>query len=119
MSIDRIGKSGPPPAQSPSTGPTAETGKTFEVKRTDANAPAQATNAATGTSPLEQLHAGKLDFDGYLNAKLDEATAHLKSVPKAQLEQIRAMLREQLSSDPALADLVKHATGMSPPSPDE
>lgn len=119
MSIDRIGKGGAPPAQPPTTGPTAETGKTFEVNRPDASAPARPTSAVTGTSPLERLQSGKLDFDGYLDAKVDEATAHLKSVPKVQLEQIRTMLREQLSSDPALADLVKQATGRAPSPPEE
>jgi hypothetical protein len=31
-----------------------------------------------------------------------------------QLDQIRAMLRDQLASDPALADLVQQATGRAP-----
>ena len=124
MSIDRIGKGGSPPVGgaatgTPSAGPTAETGKPFEVKRPDASAPAQPTSAVADTSPLEQLQVGKLDLDGYLNAKLEQATAHLKSVPKVQLEQIRTMLREQLSSDPALADLDKHATGQVPSTPEE
>ncbi len=120
MSIDRIGKSGPPPATgTPSPGPTAESGKPFEVKRPDATAPVHGTTGVTGASPLEQLQSGKLDLDGYLNAKLDQATAHLQSVPKVQLEQIRAMLREQMSSDPALADLVNQATGQAVPVPEE
>ena len=69
MSIDRIGKGGSPPVGgaatgTPSAGPTAETGKPFEVKRPDASAPAQPTSAVADTSPLEQLQVGKLDLDG-------------------------------------------------------
>ena len=117
MSIDRIGKgSGAPPA-----GPTspaqksAEPGPAFEVSR----AAKPEAPAAVGPTSLEQLHAGKLDFEGYLSAKLHEATAHLQGIPQVQLDKIRSMLREQLSSDPALADMVQQATGRAPTPPED
>ena len=101
---------------------SSETGKPFEVSRPDAARQAQAAplvTDVTGPSPLEQLKAGKLDFDGYLNAKVEEATEHLHGVPKVQLDQIRTMLRAQMTSDPALADLVQQATGRAPAPPEE
>ncbi len=55
----------------------------------------------------------------YLDAKVQEATAHLHGVPRAELDAIRKMLREQIATDPALADLVKQATGHAPPVPSD
>ena len=117
MSIDRIGKgSGAPPAgPTTPTQKSGEAGHTFEVSRA---APPQAT-VAVGPSSLDQLHAGKLDFEGYLSAKVHEATAHLQGIPQVQLDKIRSMLREQISSDPALADLVQQATGRAPTPPED
>ncbi len=120
MSIDRIGKGSGAGPNSPldksaqGSEKVGETGKPFEVSRPGAAAPAQTASAVTGVSPLEQLKAGKLDFDGYVNAKIDDATQHLQGVPKVQLDQIRSMLRDQMTADPALVDLVKQATGHAP-----
>jgi hypothetical protein len=116
MAIDRIGKGGPPAEV-----PKAEAGKpagaaerTFEVRAEKAQA------AGAASSALEQLRAGKLDVEGYLQMKLDEATAHLQGLLPADLETIRHALRQRLASDPALADLAKQASGQAPPaSPDD
>jgi hypothetical protein len=59
-------------------------------------------------SPLEQLRAGKLDARGYAEATIQEGTAHLGQGPL--VEEIRALLRSHLQTDPALRDLFQTAT---------
>jgi hypothetical protein len=70
-------------------------------------------------SPLGQLLAGKIDVDGYLDMKVEHATRHLEGLSSEERESIRSMLRDQLATDPALADLVRQATGHMPKPPDE
>ena len=125
MGIDGIGKGGGRiPPTTGTTGPTRaqETGKTFGVEKPEGpTAPAQV-GAVAGTeasSPLAQLRAGQIDLNGYLDAKVHEATAHLHDVPPAQMETIRSMLRDRLASDPALTDLVQQATGQVPALPED
>jgi hypothetical protein len=72
---------------------------------------------AAGPTPLERLRAGEIDVKGYVDAKVQEATAHLGPMPPEKLEQIRAALRDRIGSDPLLVDLVKKATGHVPPPP--
>jgi hypothetical protein len=51
---------------------------------------------------------------------VEEATAHLGGLPAVELEGIRKALRERLTTDPALVDLVRGATGqVIPPSRDD
>ena len=125
MGIDGIGKGGGHiPPTTGTTAPTgaAETGKAFSVEKPSVGgAPAQVENVAAtdAASPLGQLRAGKLDLDGYLDAKVHEATAHLHDVPPAQLDTIRSMLRDRIASDPALTDLVHQATGQIPALPED
>jgi hypothetical protein len=120
MGIDRIGKgSGPPPS-----GPTGPRGpgsaegaaRPFEVKRPTepANAAGVAGVSPAGTSPLEQLRAGKIDVNGYVDLKVDAATSHLHGMDAAELADVKKTLRDQIASDPALSDLVKQATGSTP-----
>jgi hypothetical protein len=113
MPIDRIGKSGAPPPvpAKESVSPVAPT-KPFEVGRAEVAPPAPV--APTAPTPLERLKAGDIDVDQYVDLKVDQATAHLRGVPRAQMDAIRAMLREQVASDPALVDLVRAATGRAP-----
>lgn len=132
--VDRIGKGGPPLPPAGPSGPSGakETGKAFDVHKPDpaarpaegAATSAQATRgsaevAATGPTPLEQLKAGRIDLDGYLDLKVEEATAHLHGLSPVQLDGIRSMLRDRMATDPALADLVKQATGHAPTVPED
>lgn len=126
MGIDGIGGK-PPPVSPPgaTSGPggvarPTEATRPFEVSR-----PAQAT-APTGTAPveavrgpLERLRAGEIDLDGYLDAKVHEATAHLGPLPAPALENVRSALRDRLASDPTLVDLVRTATGKTPSLPED
>lgn len=125
MGIDRIGKgSGAPPAAGGAGGTgaptrTQETGKTFSVDKTEGATGVQATEAVHAPSPLAELKAGRLSLDGYLDAKVHEATAHLEGMPPAKLETLKSMLRERLASDPTLTELVTQATGQAPTPPEE
>ena len=110
MGIDGIGKRGGiAPADSGSVAGTQKTGKTFELQE-----PAR-TEAVRGSSALDDFRAGRIDLDGYLDRKIDAATAHLDGLPATDLSDLRGLLRQQLANDPGLAELVQQATGQAPP----
>ena len=119
MGIDSIGKKGPPvppgPPDAKGSGRPTEASRPFEIAgsppATQA-APVEATRTA-----LERLRAGEIDVKGYVDIKVDEATAHLRGLPPADLEHVRASLRDRLATDPGLVDLVHTATGSAPPIP--
>ncbi len=129
MGIDRIGKGGsaPPPGATPGASGAQKTGRPFEAEKPGAKPAAEHASSAAqagqvhaaGASPLEQLKAGKIDMDGYLDQKVQEATVHLRGVTPAQLDDIRTLLRDRMATDPTLADLVKQATGEAPRIPDD
>jgi hypothetical protein len=101
----------------------------FEVPKVAATPPAvdidparsavqvEATPAASGA--LERFRAGELDLHGYVDAKVREATDHLSALPPVELENIRSALRERLSGDPTLIDLLHTATGETLPPDDD
>jgi hypothetical protein len=91
MGSDRIGKSGSAP---PDT--------------------LHAEAAPAGASPLEQLQAGKIDLEGYLDLKVSEATSHLRGLRADEMDGLRQLLRSELARDPSLAALVEQATGQRP-----
>ena len=132
MGIDRIGKGG----STPPTGPTSPKGagpsdrirgpepsRPFELRPNEkvglgaAHAGETGRTAEVGavqTSPLERLRAGQIDMNGYLDLKVENATAHLHGLSPHELGEVKRMLRDQIASDPTLADLVKQATGSAP-----
>ena len=118
MSINGIGKGGglPPiggPGEAGRPGEVKSPGAEFSVDKLNKS---EASQRAAGVSPLEQLRAGTLTLPQYLDVKVQEATAHLDGkIDGAQMDFVRSSLREQLSSDPVLIDLVKAATGSLPP----
>jgi hypothetical protein len=136
MGIDRIGKGGAPSPAPPAsgganrTGPTTGANRVFEVPEASGPAAPSATGSsasaasATQAGPVEgdslrALRSGAVDVDGYLDLKVDEATAHLGPMPAADRVRLRAALRERLATDPTLVDLVKSATGSVPRVPDD
>ncbi len=126
MGIDGIGKRGPPTPPPPrSVGGAArpqETSRAFQVsKPTDEPPRAEQVEAVPAPrTALERLRSGEIDVRGYVDQKVEEATAHLQKVPAAELDAIRRALRERLSSDPSLVDLVRTATGEAvPPARDD
>jgi hypothetical protein len=116
MGIDGIGKPRPP------GGPVAPLGAgaalplpaaqvdpaAFSARAAEAQAPSSPDGPQ---SPLDQLRAGAIDLDRYLDIKVNEATASIADLAPAQVERVRTALRERLSSDPTLVDLVRKATG--------
>jgi hypothetical protein len=128
MPIDRIGKGGglPPTPDAAGASGAAPT-KTFEVERPDrADAPKGASVASGAdvekvgaATPLERLRAGEVDVHGYIDLKVDEATSSLKGLSVSELDDIKSVLRDQMKSDPGLADLVRTATGKMPTPPED
>jgi hypothetical protein len=119
MAIDRIGKPGAaPPGAAPSTPASSpEPASRFGADAAAPVRPAAPPAVPTVTaSAFEQMRAGVLSVDAYLDHKVSDATSHLTSLAPADLASIRAALRERLAADPTLVDLVRTATaGASPP----
>jgi len=116
MGIDRIGHGASPVPVPDAGGPSKATtvGSAFQVPPPAAAAspaPAHIESAAPATRALERLRSGEIDLGGYVDLKVDEATAHLAALPAGQLESIRGALRERLASDPSLVELLQSATG--------
>lgn len=114
--VDRIGKGGPPLAPPPAESPSGKGGAT-EVERPfhEAISPAKSLEPPerVGVSPLERLRAGDIDVGRYVEEKILEATAHLEGLSPVELETIRAVLRDQLASDPALTELVERLRALA------
>jgi hypothetical protein len=120
MAIDRVGKSGAVPAGAEPSTPaeaakSAEPASRFGVDATTVrSAPLAAPPAVPTASVFEQMRAGVLSVDAYLDQKVSEATSHLTALAPADLASIRAALRERLAADPTLVDLVRTATTAAP-----
>jgi hypothetical protein len=128
MAIDRIGKGGALPPAPEGTGGAAgasPTTTTFKVDRaapgdrTGASAAAANVDAANAATPLARLRAGEVDVHGYVDLKVDEATSRLSGLSTEELADIKSVLRDQMRSDPGLADLVRTATGKMPSPPED
>jgi len=114
MGIDGIGKPGPPIAPAPptSTGPTSPAAHVDHAPFAERAAEARAPSAVVEPrAALEQLRAGAINLDGYLDIKVHEATASMGDLAPAQLARVRSALRDRISSDPTLVELVRKATG--------
>ncbi len=120
MPIDPIGKGGGIPPQTPGpTGPDAVAPtKAFEVSPAGGAQKAEGAQAVSA-GPLDELRAGKIDVNRYVDLKLDEATAHLKGLHTSELAHIRDVLRDKIVHDPQIADLVRQAAGAVPAPHDE
>ena len=126
MAIDRIGKGGALPP-TPETGAAAGADKAgaaapFKMDRSEGPAPAEPARNIEGvdaTSPLARLRAGEVDVHGYVDLKVEQATRSLGGLPAAELAEIKSVLRDQLRTDPGLADLVRTATGKMPSPPED
>lgn len=70
---------------------------------------------ASGSLALQQLERGEIDVQQYLDARVADAVQHLEGrFPASQIDFVRKALREELSSDPVLVELVRRTAG-SPP----
>jgi hypothetical protein len=117
MGIDGIGKNGgvAPPA-APASGQVEKSGEATRKFEVSKSPPAAASAAApeVAETALDRFRSGQIDLQGYLDAKVEEATSHLRGLPGDQLAAIRGALRERLATDPALIELVRQATGRDP-----
>lgn len=87
-----------------STDSAGDVGRAGEAERTLA------------TGELERLGRGEITLDQYLDGRVADAIEHLHGrMPAAQIDFVRAALRESLASDPVLVELVRRATGSVPP----
>jgi len=107
MGIDGIHKPGGTP---PNLEPGGTPGADREFKANLETAPTPAAPAAA-SSALQRLDAGDISVDEYLDLQVNEAVAHLAGkLPSNQLEFVRESLREQLTEDPVLVELVRRTT---------
>jgi hypothetical protein len=116
MGIDGIGKGTGPGAIVPeiasTVGNAAKAGTGAEPFRVEKGVSVQ----ASGPLTIERVRSGDLTVSEYLDGKVNEVTSHLVGrLAPDQLAFVRQNLREQLSTDPVLVDLVKAATGALPP----
>jgi hypothetical protein len=113
MSIDGIGRSGP-------KGPTSGVSDVSDAGGADfkqalGTDPASPALSASGSEALGRLSRGELNLDQYLDIQVGDAVSHLRDrLSPEQLEFVSQTLRDQLSSDPVLLELVRRATGATP-----
>lgn len=123
MGIDKIGKNtgvqDTTGAGAAEAGPAAPVERSFAEVHAEKTSAAEGTTNASGTSPLERLKAGEIDVNGYIDARVDQATQGLKGLSTSQLGSIRLVLREQMLTDPGMSELVRQATGHAPKLPED
>lgn len=112
MSIDGIGKpgAGAPGASGGIAGGLdgAAAPKTGEPFHVDKAGPAE---GARGSDALGRLQRGDIGVDEYLDARVEDAVGHLAGkLSNEQLDFVKETLREQLTTDPVLMELVRRTT---------
>ena len=115
MSIDGIGRSGPPgppagvsPSEASAVEGSASVGASPEVQH------------VRGSEALGKLERGELNLSQYLDLSVQQAVQHLQgNLPADQLGFVRAELRRQLETDPVLVELVRRTTGQVPAASDD
>jgi hypothetical protein len=116
MGVDGIG-SGGRPAPGVGGGEQLDGPRGAETDPAESASGALGSERSTGSALLDQLKRGEIDIEGYLDAQVNAAMSHVQgSLPAAQLDFVREALREQIATDPVLAELVRRATGSTPPS---
>ena len=87
-------------------------------------AESSSTAAARAAGPevseeLREHQRGALSLDQYLDAQAERAVAHLQGqVSTRRLEVIKSVLREQMTTSPGLAELLRRAGVTLPPTTD-
>jgi hypothetical protein len=108
MGIDGIGKPGAGIPSPVGSNQGSERAGATEPFRTDA--PAAASSVA-GSEELGRLESGEISVEQYLDSRVEDAVSHLvNKLSAAELQFVRETLREQLSTDPVLVDLVRRTT---------
>jgi hypothetical protein len=113
MSIRKVGGPKGPPSTTPAAGAgtvRGATGADFkatlgDVKNVEGVAP------VASSALLARVQAGEITREEYVAARVQQATAHLKGLPPAEIEAIQHELKELCETDPLLQELVGRATG--------
>ncbi len=107
MGIDGINKpgAGAPAGLGDIPAASGRAGESFRVGETSSSQP------VTGSEDLARLSRGEISVDQYLDARVVQAVSHLaQKLSPAQLDYVRDTLREQLTTDPVLTELVRRTT---------
>jgi hypothetical protein len=73
-------------------------------------AAAARTSAPEISDELRQVQRGGMSLDAYLDAQVERAIAHLKGQVSAErMALIKDVLRDQLATSPAIAELLRQA----------
>ena len=112
MGIDGVGKPGPTlPGATPVDSVKPAEGKSF--KQVLESGQVDGTQQVGASDELARLAKGELTIDQYLDARVESAVSHLQGqLDAGQLAYVKETLREQLSTDPVLVNLVQRATGV-------
>jgi hypothetical protein len=109
MGIDGIKGPGP----SVPTGVPGAEGTGFKEALTPGSS--EARGAAAPSDALAKLQAGQIGVDEYLDLQVQQAVTHLQgTLSVEELDFVQRSLREQLSQDPVLLELVRQTTGSTP-----
>lgn len=113
MSVDGIGRGGPPVGVG-SIGDALPASGAAEIGG------ARAGGGVAGSEALAQLQRGELSLSQYLDVTVQQAVQHLEGkLSTEQLGFVRVELRRQLESDPTLQELVRRTTGQLPSAGDD
>ena len=111
MGVDGIGSGGSRPLagiERPEAVEAPGVGRVGDASRPAAPAP-------VGSAALQRLERGEISVDAYVDQRVIEATQHLEGqLPATEIAFVRDALREQISLDPVLAELVRRTTGQVP-----
>jgi hypothetical protein len=107
MGIDNVGNKGPIAPTIARPVEKVRSVRPFEVEKKSSSSQVEAAQPKT---PFEHFQAGNVDVNGYIDMKVQEATSHLQTLSSRQLESVRSILRDHVSNNPVLSDLVGSAT---------
>ncbi len=116
MAIDGIRKGG-----TPTVGPNTAVGsagapsKAFEARQSSEAGAAPSVDAVSASSLASRVRSGELDLAGFVEAKIDHATAHLNAMSAEALSDVKQMMREKMMHDPLVSEWIAELTGKSAP----
>lgn len=74
----------------------------------------------SASETLQRFQRGEITLDEYLEERTELALDHVRGkISPEALDSVRAVVREQLKTDPVLIELVRRATGRIPSPPAE